>query len=112
MGRRRALRGRLRLLRTDPGRLPHRLSISIPRVAQAQYDAGPRLPGGAQLAPGDLLFFGTGPSAVTHVSLYSGGGRAIDAPHPGAVVREGPARTNSPSFRGATRPAVGEGGAR
>nr|QIY94458.1 transglycosylase SLT domain-containing protein [Streptomyces sp. S1D4-11] len=86
--------------------------ISIPRVAQAQYDAGPRLPGGAQLAPGDLLFFGTGPSAVTHVSLYSGGGRAIDAPHPGAVVREGPARTNSPSFRGATRPAVGEGGAR
>ncbi|MFF3142754.1 NlpC/P60 family protein [Streptomyces sp. NPDC057927] len=88
------------------------VGISIPRVAQAQYDAGPRLPRGAQLVFGDLLFFGTGPGAVTHVSLYTGGGRAIDAPHPGAVVREGPARTNSPSFQGATRPAVGEGGGR
>ncbi|KUO19158.1 C40 family peptidase [Streptomyces dysideae] len=86
--------------------------ISIPRVAQAQYDAGPRLPKGAPLAPGDLLFFGSSPSNITHVSLYTGGGHAIDAPRSGAVVRQGPANTNSPSFQGATRPSLREGGAR
>ncbi|MFF4501586.1 NlpC/P60 family protein [Streptomyces sp. NPDC001401] len=80
--------------------------ISIPRIAQAQYDHGPRLPQRAQLAQGDLLFFGTSPGTIMHVSLYTGGGQAIDAPHPGAVVREGPANTNAPSFQGATRPAV------
>ncbi|MER7842173.1 bifunctional lytic transglycosylase/C40 family peptidase [Streptomyces sp. NPDC096040] len=80
--------------------------ISIPRVAQDQYDAGPRLPDGAQLAPGDLLFFGTSPRTITHVSLYIGGGQAVDAPHPGAVVRQGPSRTDSLSFQGATRPSL------
>ncbi|WP_281181948.1 NlpC/P60 family protein [Streptomyces chattanoogensis] len=80
--------------------------ISIPRVAQAQYDAGPRLPKGARLAPGDLLFFGPSPTRITHVSLYIASGKTIDAPHSGAVVRQGPAHTNAPSFQGATRPAA------
>ncbi|KOV62904.1 hydrolase Nlp/P60 [Streptomyces sp. MMG1121] len=84
----------------------HAAGISIPRVAQAQYDASPHLLKGAPLAPGDLLFFGTSPRDITHVALYTGGGQAIDAPHPGAVVRQGPARANSPSFQGATRPAA------
>ncbi|MFD7706986.1 NlpC/P60 family protein [Streptomyces sp. NPDC059786] len=86
--------------------------LTIPRVAQAQYDHGPRLPNGAQRVPGDLLFFGTSPAHITHVSLYTGNGQAIDAPHPGAVVRKGPANTGAPSFQGATRPAVPGGGAR
>ncbi|MEU6572570.1 bifunctional lytic transglycosylase/C40 family peptidase [Streptomyces sp. NPDC046805] len=90
----------------------HSAGINIPRIAQAQYDANPRLPKGTPLAPGDLLFFGTSPRNITHVVLYTGNGQAIDAPHPGAVVRQGPARTNSPSFQGATRPSVGEGGTR
>ncbi|MCL7377037.1 bifunctional lytic transglycosylase/C40 family peptidase [Streptomyces sp. 35G-GA-8] len=80
--------------------------ITIPRVAQDQYHHGPRLPKHAQLMPGDLLFFGTGPGSITHVSLYTGNGQAIDAPYTGAVVREGPARTRTPSFQGATRPAM------
>ncbi|QHA07860.1 transglycosylase SLT domain-containing protein [Streptomyces broussonetiae] len=84
----------------------HAASISIPRVAQGQYDAGPRLPQGTQLLPGDLLFFGNSPRAITHVALYTGAGQAIDAPHPGAVVRQGPARTDSPTFQGATRPSL------
>ncbi|MER6385003.1 bifunctional lytic transglycosylase/C40 family peptidase [Streptomyces sp. NPDC001127] len=88
----------------------HAAGISIPRVAQAQYDAGPRLPRGAQLMPGDLLFFGNSPHTITHVSLYTGAGQAIDAPHTGAVVRQGSANTNSPSFQGATRPWAREGG--
>ncbi|MER6573123.1 bifunctional lytic transglycosylase/C40 family peptidase [Streptomyces sp. NPDC001093] len=90
----------------------HAAGITIPRVAQAQYDAGPRLPKGTQLLQGDLLFFGNSPQAITHVALYTGAGQAIDAPHPGAVVRQGPARTDSPTFQGATRPSVRESGAR
>ncbi|WP_338672645.1 bifunctional lytic transglycosylase/C40 family peptidase [Streptomyces sp. SCSIO 30461] len=86
--------------------------IRIPRVAQAQYDAGPHVSRGTQLAPGDLLFFGTGPRSITHVSIYTGGGQAIDAPRPGTVVRESPARADSPSFQGATRPSMRAGGAR
>ena len=65
--------------------------ISLPRVAQEQYDAGPRLPAGTPLQPGDLVFFGAGPTEVTHVGIYVGttGGQAVmvDAPHAGADVR-------------------------
>ncbi|AJC59525.1 NlpC/P60 family protein [Streptomyces sp. 769] len=82
----------------------HAAGIRLPRVAQSQYDTDPQLPKGTQLAPGDLLFFGPSPHRITHVALYVGAGRAIDAPHPGAVVRQGPARTSASSFQGATRP--------
>lgn len=82
--------------------------IALPRVAQDQFRHGPRVPRGAPLLPGDLLFYGPSPSRITHVALYSGSGRSIDAPRPGAVVREGPADTQSPTFQGATRPAAGK----
>ncbi|MHB1517089.1 MAG: C40 family peptidase [Acidimicrobiales bacterium] len=65
--------------------------ISLPRVAQDQFDAGPHLPAGAPLEPGDLVFFGSGPADVSHVGIYVGttGGQAymVDAPHTGADVR-------------------------
>ncbi|MFE3551323.1 NlpC/P60 family protein [Streptomyces kronopolitis] len=86
--------------------------ITISRVAQAQYNASPRLPNRAALAPGDLLFFGPSPRHITHVTLYTGGGKAIDAPHSGAVVRQAPAHTTTPTFQGATRPAAQAGGGR
>src|SRR5581483_7132761 len=35
--------------------------IPLPRVAQSQFDAGPTLPAGTVLQPGDLVFFGSGP---------------------------------------------------
>ena len=37
--------------------------------------------------PGDLIFFGGGPSDVTHVGIYVGNGQMVDAPHTGADVR-------------------------
>ncbi|HET6812356.1 MAG TPA: NlpC/P60 family protein [Acidimicrobiales bacterium] len=80
--------------------------IDMPRVAQAQYDAGPRLPGGAELYAGDLVFFGSGPRGVEHVGIYVGGGKMIDAPHTGAVVRIEPVAGFSPAFVGATRPEI------
>ena len=68
--------------------------ITLPRVAQDQYDAGTQLPPGALLEPGDLVFFGGGPRDVSHVGIYVGtqDGQAImvDAPHTGADVRTDP----------------------
>jgi cell wall-associated NlpC family hydrolase len=78
--------------------------VALPRVAQAQYDAGPLLPAGAALEPGDLVFFGSSPSAVSHVGIVVGGGEMVDAPHTGAVVRiESYAW---PDYLGASRPAT------
>ena len=63
-------------------------AITIPRVAQAQYDAGPHLPPGTPLQPGDLVFFGPSAADVTHVGLViNPSGEMIDAPHTGATVR-------------------------
>ena len=90
--------------------------ISLPRVAQGQYDAGPQLPPGTPLEPGDLVFFGTSDTAVDHVGIYVGteGGQAVmvDAPHTGADVRVEPFPTTigsawgSETYLGATDPAA------
>jgi cell wall-associated NlpC family hydrolase len=90
--------------------------ISLPRVAQDQFDSGPALTLGTVLQPGDLVFFGAGPRRVSHVGLYVGvqGGRTmmVDAPHSGADVRVEPfpstpgAPWGGDIFVGATRPDV------
>ncbi len=77
--------------------------IQLPRTAQAQYDAGPQLPAETTLAPGDLVFFGTSPTNVTHVGIVVAPGQMIDAPHAGATVRIQPYTARS-SYLGATRP--------
>lgn len=41
----------------------------------------------ADLAPGDLVFFGASGESSYHVGLYVGDGQMIEAPHTGAVVR-------------------------
>jgi cell wall-associated NlpC family hydrolase len=61
--------------------------IALPRVAQDQYDATPKLGSGDQLEPGDLVFFGQSTTDVTHVGIYVGSGQMVDAPHAGAEVR-------------------------
>ena len=43
---------------------------------------------GNPLEPGDLAFFGGGPSDVTHVGLVVSPGTMVDAPYTGADVRE------------------------
>ena len=62
-------------------------SIELPRTAQAQYDAGPPVPSGQPLQPGDLVFFGPDRQHVEHVGIVIGNGQMVDAPHSGAVVR-------------------------
>ena len=76
--------------------------VPLPRVAQAQSAAGPPVPDGTVVLPGDLVFFGSGPSGVDHVGIYVGSGLMVDAPHTGAVVRVEPADWSG--FVGATRP--------
>jgi cell wall-associated NlpC family hydrolase len=61
--------------------------VSLPRVAQDQYDAGPPVTSSTTVMPGDLVFFGSGPTGVEHVGLYVGAGEMIDAPFTGADVR-------------------------
>lgn len=88
--------------------------VALPRLAQAQYEAGPVLDEGAPLEAGDLVFFGASLASVEHVGLYvgDGGGQAlmVDAPHAAAVVRVEPfsavvgAWWGGEHYLGATRP--------
>ena len=59
---------------------------SIPRVAQAQYDATTRV-SKDNLLPGDLVFFGSSTSSISHVGIYVGNNQFIHAPSTGDVVK-------------------------
>ncbi|MFB7736596.1 NlpC/P60 family protein [Streptomyces sp. NPDC056112] len=86
------------------------VGVTLPRVANDQYNAGPH-PKRDELLPGDLVFFSDDPTnsrAIRHVGIYVGGGYMIDAPRPGAVIRFDPIDT--PDYFGATR--VTEDGAK
>jgi cell wall-associated NlpC family hydrolase len=80
------------------------VGITLPRVAQDQYNAGPELSSTATLLPGDVVFFGTGPTNITHDGIYIGNGQMVDAPHTGANVRVESYQWTD--FVGATRPAA------
>lgn len=84
-----------------------RAGLALPRVAQDQLDAGPAV-SAADLAAGDLVFFGADPAHVTHVGLYLGDGRMVDAPHTGATVRVEPVQGFTPPLVAATRPVGGQ----
>jgi len=78
--------------------------IMLPRTADAQFHAGPRVPDGQPLLPGDLVFYGTG-AHIHHVGLYIGSGLMIDAPDIGQTVKVEPYRYKGDDYVGATRPA-------
>ena len=76
----------------------------MPRVAADQALSGPAVPV-SQLAPGDLLFYHTDPTApgyISHVAIYLGNGWMIQAPRPGLAVEVVPATFGS-EFAGAIR---------
>jgi cell wall-associated NlpC family hydrolase len=56
--------------------------VSLPHNAKAQYKIGAKVKE-ADLQPGDLVFFYSGPS---HVGIYAGDGQVIHAPKPGTTV--------------------------
>ena len=105
----------LRLLGPRPGRVPRgRGDVAEGRPGPVRRHTA-SWPPGTPLAPGDLVFFGSGPAGVDHVGLFVGivGGRdvMVDAPYTGADVRADafPGTPGAPFgslvFVGATRPA-------
>jgi len=89
-------------------RVYHANGVELPRDAQLQFadkNAAPVERGA--LRPGDLVFFGPDPGNITHVGLYAGDGRFIDATtYETPVVRED--RLDDPHwssiYQGARRP--------
>ena len=57
--------------------------VSLPHSSRAQYGYG-KLVKRANLAPGDLVFFGR---PISHVGIYIGGGKMVHAPRPGSRVK-------------------------
>lgn len=77
----------------------HKFGINTPRVSQAQFKGGqPVNPN--QARPGDLVFFSKG-GDVHHVGIYIGGGKFLQAPRTGDVVKISPlsARNDIAGFR-------------
>jgi cell wall-associated NlpC family hydrolase len=76
--------------------------VAMPRVAADQARTGPAVTV-SQLTPGDLLFYHTDPTApgyISHVAIYLGSGRMLQAPQPGMNVEIVPADLGS-DFAGA-----------
>ena len=65
-----------------------RAGIPVPRTTHAQLNAASRIRL-ADLTPGDLLFFRLNRQPVSHVAIYTGGGRFIHAPSSGKRVSYG-----------------------
>ncbi|MGV8922313.1 MAG: C40 family peptidase [Thermomonas sp.] len=62
------------------------LDLRLPRTSRELAEVqGPRI-AAAQLASGDLVFFGNG-NDVSHVGIYVGEGRFVHAPNSGGTVR-------------------------
>jgi cell wall-associated NlpC family hydrolase len=75
-----------------------KVGVELPHHAASQYGLGRAVPY-RQLAPGDLVFF----TGLGHVGIYVGGGRFVDAPQTGDVVRVRPLAERRESFVGARR---------
>jgi cell wall-associated NlpC family hydrolase len=56
--------------------------VSLPHSSRVQVRYGKSIAYGS-LKPGDLLFFG---KPISHVSIYMGGGKMVQAPRPGKKV--------------------------
>lgn len=65
------------------------LGVPLPRTVHHQYDVGRRVKDAA-LRAGDLVFFRTEGSRVSHVGIWSGDGAFIHAPNARSRVRRDP----------------------
>ena len=60
--------------------------VTLPRSSSAQYSWATKIKR-ADLQPGDLVFYASG-STVSHVALYAGNGKIIQARKPGVPAGE------------------------
>lgn len=79
--------------------------ITLPRTTYDQIHTGVRIPE-SQLAPGDLVFYGTADNNVHHVGLYLGAGKMLHAPTFNEPVQISDYRWRSDDYYAATRPAI------
>lgn len=85
------------------------VGVNIPRTSQQQWTWGPKIKKGKE-QPGDLVFFAGSDgtmSAPGHVGLVIGGGKMINAPQTGDVVRIVPYKRSD--LVGFTRPLAHKG---
>lgn len=61
--------------------------ITLPRTAQAQYNAYKHV-SASKVTKGDLVFFGYSKHSISHVGLYVGNGKMIDAQNRGVVTEK------------------------
>jgi cell wall-associated NlpC family hydrolase len=83
-----------------------RAGIALPRNSRAQYAALPKV-SSDELRAGDLVFWGTDPSdpnSITHVALYLGDDRVVQAPQSGDIVKVSPMWWRG--YVGAVRPSA------
>ena len=73
-----------------------------PASRKTSTTLAPRSRPACRLQPGDLVFFGTSTSNVTHVGIVINSTEMIDAPHTGALVRIEP--YDWADYLGATQP--------
>ncbi|MGW0035562.1 NlpC/P60 family protein [Gordonia sp. NPDC003376] len=67
------------------------VGIELPHYTGYQYTSGPQVPL-SQMQRGDMIFYG--PNASTHVAMYLGDGKMVEAPQSGDVVKVSPLRTD------------------
>jgi len=80
--------------------------VYLPHYSGYQYNYGTRV-SKSDLQPGDLVFYAyntSNPATIHHVAIYMGGGKMIEAPQSGSVVKISPMRWSG--YIGATRPGV------
>lgn len=80
--------------------------IKIQRNSRAQYASLPKV-SGDDLRAGDLVFWATDPAdpgTIHHVAIYLGGGKMIEAPESGDVVKVSNMRWKG--YAGAVRPSA------
>ena len=65
------------------------VGVYLPHYSGYQYNSGPHI-SRSNLRPGDLVFWAhdtSDPGSIHHVAIYIGGGRIIQAPQTGDVVK-------------------------
>lgn len=72
--------------------------VTLPRTSQAQYRFGTKV-SRANLRPGDLVFFYSG---ISHVAIYAGNGKVVQASRPGRPINVG--NISDMPYMGARRP--------
>jgi cell wall-associated NlpC family hydrolase len=80
------------------------VGVSLPHYSGYQYNSGARI-SRSNLMPGDLVFWAyntSDPGSIHHVAIYIGGGRIVQAPQTGDVVKISYMWSNG--YIGAARP--------